>query len=141
MSLTSDELADLNALEDQELRGGSVNWDEPKRVGGGVARDVETFSYTDKTTGEERTKQVLTLRTADGLVAIFEGPQSLNAKLFDGERYDQPPLGPPATGDLLIVEYLGERTSQSSGRLYKAFRVFHRAAGARQPDPGDDIPF
>jgi hypothetical protein len=128
MSLTQDELARLEQLEDQQARGKAVAWDEPKTVRGIVIREVETVTFTNDD-GTEQTKRVVTLRTEAGLEAIFEGPVRLNDRLFNGERRkdDPDPLGPPKEGDLLIVTYRGEKPT-ASGRNVKDFDVFRGSA-------------
>jgi hypothetical protein len=146
MALTQDELARLERLEDEQARGVPVKWDHPKTVRGVVVRDAETITYNDQNLGTEVTKQVVTLRTENGLEAIFSGPGRLDSALFRGERYkdDPNPAGPPRKGDLLIVNYKGERPSQSTGREFKDFDVYRSTpetppTGGGEPD--GDIPF
>jgi hypothetical protein len=132
MTLSQDELTRLEQLEDQQARGEAVAWDEPKTIRGVVVRDVETVTFTDKRDNTERTKRVLTLRTADGLQTIFEGPGKLNDRLFEGKRFKDDPnaLGPPRTGELVIVTYLGDKPSQTTGREWKDFDVYRGSPGS-----------
>jgi hypothetical protein len=151
MKLTQEELARLEQLEDEQARGASVKWDTPKAVRGVVVRDVEEVTFTDASSGEDTTKEVCTVRTENGLEAIWEGPDQLNSKLFKGERFkdDPSPSGPPRKGDLLIVHYKSEKTSQTSGREWKAFDVYRSTPEGPSPDGaqvsvfagGDDIPY
>jgi hypothetical protein len=136
--LTDTELDALTALEDEQARGEPVRWDQPKTVKGVVARDLETFSYRDANDGGEKTKRVLTLRTEKGLAAIFDGPAKLTSRLFNGERQDGEPTGPPGKGCPVIVEYRGEKVSQTTGRAYKDFAVYRGEQAHTNPD---DIPF
>lgn len=139
MKLTQDEVAQLERLEDEQGRGVSVKWDTPKTVRGVVVRDVEDVTFTDQNSGEDTTKKVCTVRTENGLEAIWEGPDQLNSKLFKGERFkdDPSPSGPPRKSDLLIAHYKGEKLSQTSGRDYKAFDVYRSVPeGPTTPDHG-----
>lgn len=141
----------LAELEDEQGRGEAISWDEQKTVRGVVVRDVETVTFQDKNDGTTKEKRVLTLRTADGLMAIFEGPAKLNSRLFEGEQYNADPLGPPAKGQLVIVTFKGERVSQTTGRDYKDFEITRgpaptspepaAAAPAPAVGPSDEIPF
>lgn len=139
--LSETELAALDELEDMLARGEAVVWDEPKTIRGIVVRDVETVTFNDKNNGgAEKSKRVLTLRTTDGLVAIFEGPAKLTSRLFNGERFGSDPVGPPVQGQLAIVTYKGERVSQTTGRDYKDFDVVvgpPPAAAGVPPDKPD----
>ena len=138
LTLSAAELDRLDRLEDEQARGEAVRWDEPKTVRGIVVRDVETVTFKDKNTDESKTKHVLTMRTETGLAAIFEGPTALNSRLFAGERACEPDLGPPRTGDLVIVTYKGEKTSEA-GFAYKAFDVSRSAVKSdEQPPPISD---
>jgi hypothetical protein len=105
-ALSEAELAKLDALEDSLGRGTAVHWDEPKSVRGYLARPIETATAKDfndpKKTVEKR---VATLRTTNGLQAIWEGPAGLE-KLFLAVGYEMP----------VIVVYKGERVGQESGR-------------------------
>jgi hypothetical protein len=145
-SLTDAEQKMLDQLEDEQARGESVTWDEPKTIRGIVARDVELVTYKDRNSGEERSKRVLTVRTVTGLVSVWEGPTSLTSRLFEGEVSNGPAVGPPAAGTLVIIRYLGERTAES-GREYKAFEIVRGtpietpAAPAPAADDDNDIPF
>jgi hypothetical protein len=122
ISLSSDELAALDRLEDEQARGETIKWDRPKTIRGVVARDVETVASRDRD-GNAKTSRVLTLRTQDGLKAIFDGVVRLNWFIFG----DKPPSGaavrPPRRGDLLIVDYRGEKTAPDTGRTFKDFSV------------------
>ncbi len=142
VTLTAAELAALERLEDEQSRGETVRWDEPKAVRGVVVRDIETVQSRDRE-GNPKTSRVLTLRTVDGLQAIFDGPVRLNWFLFG----DEPPSGdatrPARKGDLLIVDYRGERTAAESGRSFKDFAVTHSVDTVDEPtaalidgDPG-----
>jgi hypothetical protein len=142
--LTTDELAAPNRLEDEQARGVTVKWDEPKTVKGVAAREIETVTYSDRTSGEEKTSRILTLRTADGLQAIFDGPIALGWRLFGDNSPDSTSNEAARKGDLLIVSYLGERTAES-GREYKAFDVTRstpeadaQLAGLVDGDPGPE---
>jgi hypothetical protein len=154
--LSEFEKAAIEALDNSEGKGIAVSWDEEKTVAGVVARDVETITFKDKNDGKEKTKKVLTLRTEDGLVSVFEGPTALNSRLFEGKKWkDDEPLGPPVKDQLVIIKYLGEGLT-AEGKDFKRFDV-HRgdlpAAGngkqAETPTGGDvvagttddDIPF
>jgi hypothetical protein len=115
MVLTEQERANLKRLADSQARGDGVRWDEPKTIEGYGARPIETIEvadYNDPTRKVE--KQVATIRTDDGLVAIWSGLPALDEKLFDSGDI---------TGRPIIVTYHGERLSQSSGRNYKSFDV------------------
>jgi hypothetical protein len=132
--LSEQEEAALAALEDEQGRGDGVSWDAPKTVKGVMVRDVETITFTDKNDGVEKQKRVATLRTADGLVAIFEGPAKLNSRLFDGEQFQGESIGAPTKGQLVIVTYKGERLSQN-GRDYKDFDVVRGPVPKAMPAP------
>lgn len=142
ISLTPDELAALDQLEDEQARGETVKWDEPKTVRGVVAREIETIAFTDRTSGEEKTSRILTIRTENGLQAIFDGPVALGLRLF-GDNSPGGAAGDAARkGDLLIVSYLGERPTDS-GREYKAFDVTRSTPDAEldaliDGDPGPE---
>jgi hypothetical protein len=137
--LSSAEVAALAELEDERGRGESVVWDEPKIVKGAVVRDVEVVSFTDKNDGSEKTKRVITLRTEQGLAALWEGPAKLTSRLFEGEQYHGEKLGPPVKGQLLLVEFKGERLSGTSGRAYKDFDVVRGPVPQSTPEAG--IPY
>jgi hypothetical protein len=138
--LSAQELEKLAQLEDNLGRGEAVKWDGPKKIAGYVVRPVETVQakdYNDSSRTVE--KRVVTLRTATGLVAIWEGPGALE-KLF--EEAD--------TGRPVIVRYTGEKVGQESGRQYKAFDVVvgDNEAASATPDASastspadDDIPW
>jgi hypothetical protein len=143
--LTPDELAALDSLEDEQARGETVKWDEPKTVKGVAAREIETVTFTDRTCGEEKTSRILTLRTENGLQAIFDGPVALGWRLFGDDSPGGTANEPARRGDLLIVAYLGERTAES-GREYKAFDVTRSApepdaqlAALIDGDPGPEL--
>ncbi len=87
-----------------------------------VVRDVQTVDFKDKTDDSPQSKRILAIRTENGIVTIWEGPGVLTSRLFDGEQRDGDPLGPPVKGQLVIVEYKGERTS-AAGNAYKLFEV------------------
>jgi hypothetical protein len=111
--LSTQELEKLAQLEDNLGRGESVKWDEPKKIAGYIVRPVETVQVKDYNDSSRTVdKRVVTLRTATGLVAIWEGPGALE-KLFDEAD----------TGRPVIVRYTGEKIGQESGRPYKAFDV------------------
>jgi hypothetical protein len=119
--LSDHELEALARLEDELGRGESVKWDEPKTIRGYVARTVETVTVKDYSDSSKTVdKKVITLRTAEGLAAIWEGPTGLE-KLFEAEA-SQP----------VIVAYRGEKVAQESGRTYKAFDV---VTGDKEPEP------
>jgi hypothetical protein len=139
VSLSDAELARLEQLENEQARGEAIRWDEPKEVRGVVVRDVEEITFKDRHTDEAKTKQLLTLRTAHGLVAVFEGPVALNKRLFEGERLNQPSLGPPKTGDLVIIKFVGEGMTDG-GQSFKRFEVYRSTLQASAPGE-DDIPF
>jgi hypothetical protein len=120
-NLSEQELARLEALENELARGTSVRWDEPKRISGFLVRPIEKVTvkdYSDPSKTVE--KQVATLRTANGLQTIWEGPAGLE-KLFEVQGSGMP----------VIVDYKGEKVAQESGRSYKSFDVIvgpHEAA-------------
>jgi hypothetical protein len=165
ISLTADELAALDRLEDEQARGETVKWDEPKTIRGVAARNIETVQSRDKE-GTPKTSRVLTLRTQDGLKAIFDGPVRLNWFVFGDPPPSSAATRPPRKGDLVIVDYRGEKTAPETGRTFKDFHVTSSSASTvdaetaaliggdpgpeREPnDPGidepepasDDIPF
>jgi hypothetical protein len=142
VSLSPTELAALERLEDEVARGEAVRWDVPKMVRGIAVRDVEVVTYADQNDGSEKTKRVLTLRTAEGIFAIFEGPRKLTSRLFDGEQKGGGPLGPPRKGDLVLIQYKGEKVSSTTGRAFKDFDVtVSRTAlePSAQIGPDDDL--
>src|SRR5262245_41417476 len=101
-ALDERELAALDALEDKLARGRSVHWDQPKVIRGFVARPIEKVAvrdYNDPTSTVE--KRVATLRTEDGLEAIWEGPSALE-RLFEID----------GSGVPVIVAYNGEKIGQ-----------------------------
>lgn len=132
--LSEHELAALDRLEDKLGRGASVHWDEPKTIRGVGARPIETATVKDYNDPSKMiSKRVATLRTANGLEAIWEGPAGLE-KLFEAD----------ITGHPVIVTYKGERVSQESGRPYKAFDVIvgdAAGAGTASHDADSDIAF
>ncbi len=129
-TLGADEQAALDALEDQLGRGVNVHWPkhEPKTIRGYGARDIETVSvpsYDDPSQMVE--KRVATIRTSEGLQAIWEGPAGLE-KLFESEIAGRP----------VIVTCTGEKISQKTGRSYKAFTVL---VGDAPASDSEDISF
>jgi hypothetical protein len=111
--LSEAEQAALDRLENQQARGISVRWEKPCTVKGFLARPIEAVTvkdYGDPTKMVE--KKVATLRTAEGLMAIWSGPAALEA-LFEIEGAGMP----------VIVVYKGEKVGQESGRSYKDISV------------------
>jgi hypothetical protein len=111
--LSETEQAALDRLENQQARGTSVKWEKPCTIKGFLARPIEAVTvkdYADPTKTVE--KKVATLRTAEGLQAIWSGLAAVEA-LFEIEGSGMP----------VIVTYKGEKTGQESGRSYKDIDV------------------
>ena len=126
-TLSNHELEQLAKLEDKLGRGESVRWDEPKTIRGFVVRDIETVDVNDYSDPSRKvSKRVLTLRTATGLAAIWEGPAALE------ELFEEAVAGRP-----VVVAYQGEKVGQESGRSYKSFSV---VVGKEEPEATAEFP-
>jgi hypothetical protein len=133
-ALSESEQRALDALEERLGRGTSVKWDRPKTVRGFLARPIETATVKDFDDPSKTVeKRVATLRTAEGLQAIWKGPTGLK-ELFEIEGSGMP----------VVVSYVDDSVSQE-GRPYKKFDVVVGEAPKPSTDEteggDDDIPF
>lgn len=91
-----------------EFKGDYIKWTEPGQVVEGVVTAVRVSTFKDKTYPE------LDIETPQGKRTISANQASLKRQLADD---------PPAIGEYLQVEYLGEGEAKSGQSPIKNFRV------------------
>ena len=114
-----------NTVDWSKFQSDYVKWAEVHQVVEGSTVDVGIGSYQGKEYPE------LKIRTADGVVTLSASQTQLARKLAED---------PPAIGDHVRVEYLGEADTAKPGQSpAKLFKVDVTHKGASAPAASSDL--